>query len=454
MELTKSKNDLLTGEVWKKLFIFFVPIAAGTCIQQLYNAVDGFVVGRFVGTVALAAVGGSASQIINVLIGFFVAVTSGASVVIAQIFGAGKAKDVQLASGCALLISAIIGIILAIVGYLATPILLNLLKTPANTVDLSILYLKIYFTSVPFVLVLNMESNMLRAVGDSYHPFIYMVVGCITNIILDILFVVIFHWGVAGVAIATVISQVLNMILLSINLLTCNKPYRLNIGLLKINRRFLSNMMRIGIPSGLQSAMYSVSNMIIQVAINTLGTVVVASWAMSSKTDGIYWGISNALGSAITAFIAQNFGAGKTDRVKLCVKQGLILSLTITVVISSILLAIGRPVLRVLTEDAGVIDTTYLIMLYCVPFYFTWSFVEVYSAVLRGSGDAKMPVVIIGIGICLLRIIWVFTIFKIYGTLACMCIAYVVSWIITGMSLMIYYKKGNWLKRAQRTFHH
>ena len=444
-----TDNNLTEGTVWKKLLRFFLPIAAGTCIQQLYNAVDGMIVGKFVGTTALAAVGGSSSQIINLLIGFFVAVTTGASVVIAQIYGAGREEDVQRASGNAIAVCTLMGLFLAVFGIVASPLMLRLMKTPEDTVAGSLLYLRIYFTGVPFVLILNMESNMLRAVGDSYSPFIYMVAGCLANIVLDTVFVVVFGWGIAGVAIATVAAQILNMSLLTHRLLTTREKYRLNLGAVKLSGRYLANMMKIGIPSGLQSSMYSVSNMIIQIAVNTLGTVVVASWAMTSKVDGIYWAVSNALGAAITTFIGQNIGAGRIDRVKQCVKQGFILSMGITLTLSGLIMLAGKPVLKILTDDSEVIETTYVIMGYFVPYYFTWTLIEVISAVLRGAGDAARPVIIIGIGICLLRVIWIFTVFARYGTLLSLCLSYVVSWSVTGIALLIYYKCGSWLENAQ-----
>ena len=448
MEQRLDRKDLTQGVVWKKLLVFFLPIAAGTCIQQLYNAVDGLIVGRYVGTIALAAVGGSSAQIINLLIGFFVATTAGASVVIAQVYGAGRDEDVRLAAGNALAVFALLGLVLTAFGLIATPAMLRLLRTPEDTMEASVLYLRIYFLGVPFVLLLNMESNMLRSVGDSFSPFLYMVAGCITNIVLDAVFVLVFHWGVAGVAIATVLAQVLNMGLLTLKLLRTKESYRLSFRELKLKGVYLRNMMRLGVPSGLQSSMYAVSNMIIQVGVNSLGTVVVASWAMSGKTDGIFWAVSNALGAAITSFIGQNLGAGRQDRVKLCVKQGLILSFSITVSLSALIMLLGRPMLRILTEDQAVIDTTYQIMTYFVPFYFTWTLIEVLSAVLRGAGDAVRPVVIIGLGICLLRILWILTLFQWVHTLLVLSLCYVVSWVVTSTAMTVYYRKGSWMQRA------
>ena len=449
MKNAREKTNLTEGSVWKKLLVFFLPIAAGTIIQQLYNAVDGLIVGRFVGTNALAAVGGSSAQIINVLVGFFVAMTAGASVVIGQIYGAGRREDLNKAIGNAVTVMGLFGIALMVLGFAASPALLRLLNTPEETLEGAVLYLRIYFLGVPFLMVLNMESSILRAVGDSFHPFLFMVAGCVLNIVMDAVFVIVFGWGIAGVAIATVAAQVVNTALLTRQLNRKGQEYRLTFRELGIKGVYLANMLRLGVPAGLQSSMYSVSNMIIQVGVNSLGTVVVASWAMSGKTDGFYWAISNAMGAAITSFIAQNYGAGRTDRVRQCVKQGLIMHLVITVVVSAGLMLTAIPVLRLLTPDEAVVETTYLIMSYFVPFYFTWVLVEVLSAVLRGAGDAVYPVVIIGIGVCLFRVIWILTVFQYFGTLLSLCLSYTVSWTITSIALVIYYRTGGWMNRRR-----
>ncbi len=449
MRKNNERNDLTTGSVWKKLLLYFVPIAAGTIIQQLYNAVDGLIVGRFVGTGALAAVGGSSAQIINVLVGFFVAMTAGASVVIGQIFGAGRKEELNQAVGNAVAALTLLGVLLGVFGFAAAPWLLQVLQTPAETIGGAALYLRIYFLGVPFVMILNMESSILRALGNSFHPFLFMMAGCLLNILLDLVFVLLCGWGIAGVAAATVAAQVLNAALLTARLMRGEKACRLQLRNLRLKGVYLINMMRLGVPSGLQSSMYSVSNMIIQVAVNSLGTLVVASWAMSGKTDGLYWAVSNAMGAAITGFIAQNRGAGRMDRVRQCVRQGMIMAFAVTAGISAFLMLFGIPMLRILTPDEAVVQTTYEIMTYFVPFYVTWVPVEVLSAVLRGAGDAVYPVVIIGIGICLFRVIWILTVFARFGTLFSLCVSYVISWVITGIALAVYYRKGGWMTRRR-----
>ena len=449
-----SRANLTEGVVWKRLLVFFLPIAAGTCIQQLYNAVDGLIVGRFVGTVALAAVGGSSAQIINLLIGFFVAITSGASVVIAQLYGANRSRDVRIAAGNAVAVFALLGLLLMGVGLAFAPAMLRLLRTPEDTIADAVLYLRLYFIGVPFILVLNMESNLLRAVGDSFSPFLFMVFGCVTNIVLDVLFVVVFGWGIAGVAVATVAAQVLNMGLLTWRLMSTKEDYRMSFRELKLKGIYLKNMLRLGIPAGLQSSMYAVSNMIIQVGVNSLGTVVVASWAMTGKTDGIFWAVSNALGAAITSFVGQNMGAGRQDRVKDCVKQGMILSTVITLSLTGLIMLTGKPLLSILTKDQAVRDTTWLMMIYFVPWYFTWVVIEVLSAVLRGSGDAVRPVVITGLGICLLRAVWIVTLFSQIHTLFVLCLCYPVSWTLTSAAMYLYYRRGGWRSRASLIVDH
>lgn len=449
MRKNNERNDLTTGSVWKKLLLYFVPIAAGTIIQQLYNAVDGLIVGRFVGTGALAAVGGSSAQIINVLVGFFVAMTAGASVVIGQIFGAGRKEELNQAVGNAVAALTLLGVLLGVFGFAAAPWLLQVLQTPAETIGGAALYLRIYFLGVPFVMILNMESSILRALGNSFHPFLFMMAGCLLNILLDLVFVLLCGWGIAGVAAATVAAQVLNAALLTARLMRGEKACRLQLRNLRLKGVYLVNMMRLGVPSGLQSSMYSVSNMIIQVAVNSLGTLVVASWAMSGKTDGLYWAVSNAMGAAITGFIAQNRGAGRMDRVRQCVRQGMIMAFAVTAGISAFLMLFGIPMLRILTPDEAVVQTTYEIMTYFVPFYVTWVPVEVLSAVLRGAGDAVYPVVIIGIGICLFRVIWILTVFARFGTLFSLCVSYVISWVITGIALAVYYRKSGWMTRRR-----
>ena len=442
----QNKNDLTHGTIWKKLLLFFLPIAAGTCIQQLYNTVDALIVGRFVGTVALAAVGGSASQLTNTIVNFFVASTSGAAVIIAQFFGAGDKEKLKKASGNILAVCAAIGVVVGLLVVIFSDSLLRLLDTPEETLREAGIYLRIYFMSMPFIVLLNMESAIVRALGDSRSPFIFMIESCITNIILDYVFVVYFGWGVVGVAVATVVSILLNFSLVTRLMLTTDRPYKLDVKTLSLKGDDLGRMLLVGIPSGLQSVMYGFSNIIIQAGVNGLGTIAVASWTMTGKVEGVFWAICGAVGSSITTFIAQNYGAGNKDRIKGCVKQGLIMSELITLIIVVGILGLGMPALKILTEDKAVQDLTYELLWYFVPFYFAYMIIEVFSGVLRGTGDTINSLIITGIGICLFRIVWVFFVYPRFGTIEVLSLCFGFSWILTAIVMVIYYKKAKWMK--------
>lgn len=436
--------DLTQGSITRQLVRFFLPVAASTWFQQLYNAVDAVIVGRYVGTEALAAVGGSASTLINLLIGVFVSLTGGAAVVIAQYWGANREKETADAVGTAISFSLLIGIGLSLVCTPLARTLLMLLKAPADTLDGAAAYLRICFSCAGVQLLLNTESSILRAVGDSRRPFIYMLSSCLANIVLDLVFVVKFNLGVPGVAYATVLSQIINCLLLTVDLLRRKAAYRIDLKNLHIRRGAFKRMMHIGVPSGLQSAMYSVSNTVLQSAVNTLGTVVVASWSLSGKLDGFYWATSQAASIAVVTFIGQNYGAGRLDRVDECTKKSLKLFLIVTVTMSLIIVGIAPWALTLFSKDAEVVATTYQIILYFVPFYFIWTFIEIISGVLRGCSDVTAATIITGLGICLFRMLWVFTAFQVYHTLFVVSISYLLSWIITATALVLYYRKGRW----------
>lgn len=443
-----KETDLTQGSITKQLVRYFLPVAAGTWFQQLYNAVDAVIVGRYVGTEALAAVGGSASMLINLLIGFFVALTGGASVVIAQYWGADRKKETAEAVGTAITFSLLIGAALTAV---CTPLarwFLELLKVPADTLDGAAEYLRICFSCSGIVLLLNTESSILRAVGDSQRPFLYMLLSCLANIGLDLLFVIRFRLGVAGVAYATVVSEILNFLLLTVDLCLRRTVYRIDLKMLGIVRGAFRRMMHIGVPSGLESAMYSVSNTVLQSAVNSLGTVVVASWSLTGKLDGFYWATAQAASITVVTFIGQNYGAGRIDRVDECTRKSLKLFLIVTLSMSALIIGIAPKALGLFSTDAQVVSTTYTIILYFVPFYFIWTFIEIISGVLRGCSDVTASTIIIGLGICLFRMIWVSTVFRVRHTLFVISISYPISWVITSAALVLYYRRAKWRKRA------
>jgi len=449
-ERIAERNDLTRGPIWKKLLVYFLPIAAGTIFQQLYNAVDGIVVGKFVGTEALAAVGGSSTYISSLIINFFVALSGGASVIIAQYIGAHDDENVSKATHTAIVFSVVSALAITAVGVVFTPTFLTWMKTPEETVSDAAVYLRIVFLGAVFTLLYNMGASILRAAGDSRRPFLYLMVCCLLNIILDLLFVIAFGLGVRGVAIATVLSQAICTFLVLLRLARADGAYRLIPGKLTLHLPSLIRVLRIGLPLGLQSLMYSMTNTLIQVGINSLGTLVVASWSLSGKLDGFYWGIVNAAGTALCNFIGQNYGAGEDERVKKSVRTGFLLYEGMTVIMIGLLMGFGHQLLPLFTDDPAVVEQTWLVMTYFVPYYFLWTVIEVFSGALRGKGNTTVPFILTALGVCVIRIIWIYIVFPSDPSVRLMSYCYPVSWLLTAAAMVIYYfhtvRKGKTIK--------
>jgi len=435
-----NKNDLTQGVIWKKLVLYFLPLAAGTIFQQLYNAVDGIVVSKFVGTTALAAVGGSAAQIFGALVNFFVALTSGGSVLIAQYFGANNSRALRKSTHTSLSFSAIVGIVITIFGFAFTPDMLVIMKTPDDSMAEAILYLRIVFSGVLFQIVYNMAAGILRAVGDSKSSFIYVAVSCTVNIVLDILAVKTLHMGVAGAGYATVISQALCCGLAVAKLIKLkDEDFGLRIKEIAIEWRSLKRVLALGTPLAMQSLMYSITNLMIQVKINSLGTVVVASWALTSRIDGFFWGFMTAAGVTISNFISQNYGKGDIERMDKGVKASFIIFMIVGGSFSAFVLSFGTRFIPIFSSDPLVIDCTWQIMLYFVPYYPIWVVNEVLSGALRGEGKTLPAFIITACSICIFRVIWLYTLFAMYPTLFCVSMAYPVSWTLCDVIMIIYY---------------
>ena len=443
-----ASRDLTQGSIWKKLILFFLPIAASTWFQQLYNAVDAIIVGRFVGTEALAAVGGSAATLTNLVIGFFTALTGGASVVIAQLYGGKKEEQLRRATGTAVLLCFLIGLVLTGICLIFVPTFLVWLKTPADTLADATDYLRIYFSCSSVVLVLNIESGILRAVGDSRRPFLFMFAACILNIVLDYVFVVYLHWNVKGVAYATVLSQVLNFLLLTASLLRTREAYGLRWKELRLDGGLIRRMMRIGVPASLEASMYNVSNMVLQVAVNSLSTVVVASWSLSTKIDGFYWATSNAAGMAVINFVGQNFGARQYDRVRSGVRVCMAMAAGLTLLVSVSFYFGAEPLFRVFTQDNNVVAVGVQMMHVLTPVYITYISIEVLSGSLRVCGDVRVPTLITVFFVCGLRMLWLFIAVPIRHEVATVEMSYPITWSLASALFILYYVKGGWMQRC------
>lgn len=411
----------------------------GTLFQQLYNTADAVIVGRFVGTKALAAVGGSTGQMINLVVNFFVALSSGATVIIARCYGAKKPKDLNDTLHTAAALSIAGGLILTVLGILLAPAMLRLMKTPADVFRDSVTYLRIYFAGVVFVFIYNVGSAILRAVGDSKRPLYFLIVCCFINIFLDILLVVYFHLGVAGAALATVASQAVSAVLIIRTLMKSSDMYCLHPTEIRFHKFLLFSIISIGLPAGLQSVMYNVSNVIVQTSLNSLGTDTMAAYTAFSKIDAIYWMISGAFSVSITTFIGQNYGAQKYSRMKKSIKICLFMDFIASLLVSAALLTFGKYLLQLFTTDPEVLKIGVKIIRVIAPSYVLFIFIEILSSTLRGMGNVLAPMLMTCGGVCILRILWIFFVVPKAPGITTILLCYPISWGLTTILFIIYF---------------
>ena len=440
-------NRITEGSIFGQLLLFFFPILFGTFFQQLYNTADAMVVGRFVGKQALAAVGGSTSTLINLLVGFFVGLSSGATVVISQFYGARKADKVHWAVHTSIAFSVIGGIIFMIVGLVGSPWALEAMKTPEDVMGHAVVYIRIYFLGIIVNLVYNMGAGILRAVGDSRRPLYFLIASCFTNIILDVLLVAVLGMGVAGAALATITSQLLSAVLVVLALMKTDDMYKLEWKKVRIDQRMLQRIVRIGIPAGMQSVMYNISNVIIQAGVNTLGTDNVTAWATYGKVDGLYWMMINALGISVTTFVGQNFGAGRLDRVRKGAGACMVIGVALTASVGVVLYNGGHLLVELFTTDRQVQAISMDLLHFMVPTFITYIAIEILSGTLRGVGDAWMPLIITGIGVCAVRVLWIMFVLPHYHTIIGAAFCYPLTWSLTTVAFVIYYYFFSSLRR-------
>ena len=438
-EKTVKQNQIIEGVIWQQLLFFFFPILFGTFFQQLYNTIDTVIVGHFVGKEALACVGGSTAQIVTLTVGFFTGIASGASVVIAQFFGAEDERSVEESLHTAYAFSIIGSIVIMILGIVLTPYMLEWMHTPGELMTDSILYLRIYFGGILFVFIYNIGSSILRAIGDSKTPLYYLIFCCVINIVLDVIFVVIFHMGVEGVAIATVISQGVSAVMVTVKLMKEKGILKLHIKDIKLHSSVLKSQLRVGVPAGIQSIMYNITNVIIQAALNTFGTDTVAAWSVYGKLDALFWMMSGAFGIAITTFVGQNYGAGKYDRVLKSTRVCLLIDGIASLSLMLFLIFFRGILFRLFTNDPAVINIGCDMLFLVAPWYISFIFIEVLSGSLRGIGDVIVPMIITMVGVCFLRILWIVGALYIHPTVEAIIFSYPVTWLSTAVLFIIYY---------------
>ena len=436
---TEMANPLVEGVVWKQLLSFFFPILLGTFFQQLYNTADALIVGRILGDNALAAVGGSTGMITSTAVGFFMGLTSGAAIIAAQMVGARDRKRVNDSIHTIYAFALIAGIGTSVFGFLAAERMLLWMKTPTALMADSKAYLQIYFAGLVFVLIYNTGASILRALGDAKRPFWYLIICCGINIVLDLVLIVFFHMGVAGAALATVISQGISAVLVTIRLLRFREVCDFHFAHIRINADMLKRELMLGLPGGTQAAMYSISNIIVTAAINAFGEVTVASWTAYSKFDGLFWMISGAMGMTITTFVGQNFGAGKFDRIKRSVKLMNWAYVVIGAVMSFFVIFLRQPLFRIFVTSDEAVAVGCRMLLVISPFYILNIFIENYAGALRGVGDTLTPMLFSVFGICVFRLIYLWVFFPLYPTLEVLCAMYPITWLLTNTLYLFYY---------------
>ncbi len=451
--LTVSQNEITEGSILRSLLAFFFPILLGTFFQQLYNTADAVIVGNYVGKQALAAVGGTTSNLIGFLVNLFVGLSSGTTVVVAQYYGARKYEDVSRSVHTAIALSIAAAVIITVLGIAVSYPALKAMGTPDDVMDYALTYLRIYFLGSIASFLYNMGSGILRAMGDSKRPLYFLIVACLTNIVLDFVFVVWFRWGVTGVAVGTVLSQVLSAVLI-LQALIKNDICPFSFRRMRFYGDVLKSIIRIGLPAGIQSDMYAISNIMIQASINSFGTNTVAAWAAFGKMDSFYWMVSSAFGIAITTFVGQNFGAQKYERVHKGTKLCLALAFGAAFFFSIVFCLLRFPLLSLFTNDGDVLQIGAGVVLQMVPFYFLFVCIEILSGSIRGTGDSLIPMLLTCGGVCVLRVVWIFAVFPLHRTLGNIVLSYPVTWVITSVLFVIYYLKGGWMKRRRGETEH
>lgn len=444
----KTKGLMTEGVIWKELLMFSIPLLLGNLFQQLYNAVDSIVVGNYIGPQALAAVGSSA-PLINLLVSFFMGLSVGAGVIISRYFGARMLDSLEQAIHTSLAFTLAAGIFMTVVGILLSPLILELMGTPEDVMANSVLYLRIYFVGIISVMMYNMGSGILRSVGDSKNPLYFLIISSVTNIGLDLLFVVVFKMGIAGVAWATLIAQTISMILTMLLLVKTKREYKVTLRKVRIHKHMLYEIVRIGLPSGLQNAIVSFSNVIVQTNINAFGSLAMAGCGSYTKIDGFVILPAMSFAMALTTFTGQNMGARKYDRVVKGGKTGCIMSCITTLVISSILLIFGPQVLAIFSNDPVVIDYGLYMMHVLVPGYIFLALSHALAGIVRGAGITTIPMIVMVTCWCGIRMTWILTAVPIFKNIGFVFAGWPISWLISAIWLLIYYRRGKWLKKYE-----
>ncbi|MBP5587403.1 MAG: MATE family efflux transporter [Treponema sp.] len=447
--ISKSKEYITEGPIWKSIITFMLPIMLGMFFQQLYNTVDAIVVGRYVGKEALAAVGGGTTFFINLLLGFCGGLSTGASIIISQFFGAKKFRDLCSAVHTFFILSFVMGIVVTLIGISLSEFAMNLINTPSDIYPNAVTYLKIYFLGITPMFMYNTAAGVLRATGDSKTPFYILVIGCFLNIFLDFLFVAVLNWGIAGVGYATLISIITGAVLIMIKMFTTPEVYRVELSELKANPSLLRKMFKLGVPSGLYSMMYTISNLIMMTFVNTFPTTTIAAWTAWGKLDALFWMSVSSMGMALNTFSGQNYGAKKYDRIKKGALQGLLIMYLITIALIILFRTCGRFIYGwFVPDEPQVIEMGIKIMLFLTPAFFLYVPNEILSGIIGGAGKTYISMIVTFFAICGTRMIWLYTSCRGTTDFIKVIHCYPISWLISATVFFIYYKSEKWIPKS------
>ena len=444
MDISLKNNDLTEGKIWKVMLNFVLPIFLGTLFQSLYTTIDAIIIGRFAGKDAFAAIE-SVLSFQRLPVSFFVGLSSGATIIISQYFGAKKKEEVSKASHTAILFAIVGGLLLSVLSCVLSPFFIKLIKVPNEIFYQAQIYTIICFSGIVFSMVYNIGSGILRALGDSRTPFYILILSNILNIILDLILVIAFKLGVIGVGFATLISQAVSSILIFIILLRTKLDCKIYINKIHFYKKYLKEIFRLGLPIGIQSIIYPISNTTIQSNINIFGVSSIAAWAVCGKLDFLIWAVSEAFSIAISIFVAQNYGAKKHQRARIGIVVALFMAMIAIFIISFILYIWNKPLAHFLINDKNIVELTSQIIHLLAPLYFIYVIGDVLSGAIRGIGDTFNPMIINIFGICIIRLLWIFFIVPLNPTFFMVLYSFIVSWIITTIMYITYiiYKRKN-----------
>ena len=444
-ENSQKNLSMTQGNIAKTLLLFSIPLILGNLLQQMYNTADSVIVGNYVGNNALAAVG-SSTAIINLLISFSQGIAVGAGVLVSQSIGANKKLETQKAVHTSLAISILLGAFLTLVGFIFTPQILEAMQTPTDVMNDSITYLRIFSLGLMFNVIYNMEAGILNAVGNSKRSLLYLAIASVTNIVLDLFFITVLNLGVLGAAIATDISQVVSCILAFFFLVRVKQTYQVQPSKIKLHKNAAIQMIKVGLPTGIQNMVISLSNVLVQSSVNTFGSTTMAGFGAYMKIDGFNVLPVLSLSMASTTFTGQNYGAGKKERIKKGMWTTIAIVLVYTGVTGVLLLTFSNSVMSLFTSDVNVIKAGISAMKYFCPFYFLLCILQALAGTVRGTGKTLPPMIVLLVSLCLFRITWVQIVLPYFNTIENVYIIYPISWAIGTVLMIIYTLKSKWLE--------